>query len=241
VVEPTVQLERLSKFYGARAALREVSLELGAGERLVLVGPNGAGKSTLLLILAGLLRPTAGEARVFGHALRRTSSSVRSRLGFLGHRGCLDDALSARENLLFYARLYGLEQGAARADELLGKLGLQERADEKLRGYSRGMRQRVALARALLHRPQLLLLDEPTSGLDEASAAALVELVRDQCAAPASLVIATHDLELGAQLASRVLVLRAGQVVMLATRDQIESSGAGWQGVRAAAGPGGGP
>ena len=232
--ESVVELDAVGKRFGQRAALQQISLTLRAGERLLLLGPNGAGKSTLLLLIGGLLRADGGRCRILGESGTRRSLAGRARLGFLGHSGCLDDALTARENLMFYARLYGLQGGAARSAELLAKVGLTDRADEKLRSFSRGMRQRVALARAMLHRPRLLLLDEPTNGLDGASQSVLVELILREFGAPGCLVAATHDLAFARRLATRVVVLRAGRQVLEAGAGDLAAPRDAWDRIEAA-------
>jgi heme exporter protein A len=163
-----LELEDLTRRYGEREALAGVSLTLGAGQTLVVLGPNGAGKTTLLRVLATLLRPHAGAARVLGSELPAAAWAVRGRIGLLGHEPLLYRELSARENLSFHARLHGVAR--ERVEELLGAVGMLARAREPLRTLSRGMTQRVAIARAVLHDPELLLLDEPRANLDPAGA-----------------------------------------------------------------------
>ena len=169
---PAIELAGLTRRYGERVALQDVTLTLPAGATLVVFGPNGAGKSTLLRVLATLLRPHAGTARVLGHALPDEGWAVRGRIGLLGHAPLLYRDLSGRENLAFHARLHGV--ALERAWELLERVGLAARADDKVHTYSRGMVQRLAVCRAVLHDPEVLLLDEPRANLDPA-AAELVE------------------------------------------------------------------
>ncbi|MGZ8649025.1 MAG: ATP-binding cassette domain-containing protein, partial [Solirubrobacteraceae bacterium] len=169
--EPAVALREVSRAYGDRLALAGVSLTLPRGATLAVFGANGAGKTTLLRILATLLRPHAGEARVLGHALPREGWAVRGRVGFLGHEPLLYRDLSARENLRFHAQLHGV--AAPRGDDLLEAVGMARRADEPVRALSRGMAQRVAICRAVLHQPELLLLDEPLANLDPGAAGAV--------------------------------------------------------------------
>ncbi len=166
-----LEVEGLTRHYGEREALGDVSLSLAEGQTLVVFGPNGAGKTTLLRVLATLLRPHAGSVRVLGCSLPEEAWAVRGRVGLLGHEPLLYRELTARENLRLHARLHGVDE--QRVPELLEAVAMDARANEPLRTLSRGMVQRVAVARAVLHDPELLLLDEPHSNLDPAA----VELV----------------------------------------------------------------
>jgi heme exporter protein A len=206
-----VQVEGLSRHYGEREALDDVSLSLQEGQTLVVFGPNGAGKTTLLRVLATLLRPHAGEVRVLGSRLPGDAWAVRGRIGLLGHEPLLYRELTARENLRFHARLYDVAAG--RVEELLDRVGLEHRADEPLRSLSRGMVQRAAVARAVLHDPELLLLDEPRSNLDPSA----VELVDPLIGAASgrTRVICSHDPGGGLAEADVVLGLRDGRPALL--------------------------
>ena len=163
-----IRLRGLSRLYGERPALREVDLELAEGQTLALLGPNGSGKSTLLRILATLLRPTSGEVSVLGCRLPDESWKLRGRIGYLGHEPLLYRDLTGRENLQLQARLHGIpgDEASARIEHDLELLGMSRRADDRVSGFSAGMRQRIAICRAVIHRPSLLLLDEPDSNLD---------------------------------------------------------------------------
>ena len=165
---PAIRLHGLARDYGERRALAGVDLELDAGATLAVLGPNGSGKSTLLRVLAGLLRPSAGEARVLGCALPGEAWRLRGRVGFLAHEPLLYRDLSPRENLRLAARLHGLDP--ARSEERIGALlaavEMEGRADDRVAELSAGMAQRVAACRAVLHEPELLLLDEPDAHLD---------------------------------------------------------------------------
>jgi heme exporter protein A len=206
---PAIELDGLTRAYGDRVALAEVSLALEPGRTLVVFGPNGAGKSTLLRVLATLLRPTSGIARVLGEELPRRAWAVRGRVGFLGHEPLLYRELTGRENLRFQARLHGAP--LARIDELLERLGLARRADEPVRTLSRGTVQRLAVARAVLHDPELLLLDEPRANLDPAA----VELV-EPLLGGRTRVVTSHDPAGGLAEADLALGLRGGRVALLA-------------------------
>src|SRR4051812_18587253 len=198
-----IELADLGRAYGERVALAGVSLELEAGETLAVFGANGAGKTTLLRILATLLRPHQGVARVLGRELPREGWAVRGRIGFLGHEPLLYRDLTARENLRFHARLHGV--ALARVDELLDAVGLRARADDPVHTFSRGMLQRTAVCRAVLHEPALLLLDEPFAGLDPGAAAHVAPLL-----AGGTRVVISHDPTFSADLA---LGLRGGRAV----------------------------
>jgi heme exporter protein A len=205
---PAVALRGLTREFGERPVLRDVSAELPAGETLVVLGPNGAGKTTLLRILATLLRPTAGAVEVLGAPLPGEGWRVRGRVGYLGHQPLLYRELSVRENLEFNARLHKLSDPGPRIHELLEASGLGRRGDEAVRNLSAGMAQRAAICRAVLTEPELLLLDEPGSHLD-AGADAIVERLLGP-APGRSRVIVTHEVERGLASADRALVLGAG-------------------------------
>ncbi len=209
-----IELTDIGRAYGERVALAGVSLELEAGETLAVFGANGAGKTTLLRILATLLRPHRGSARVLGSELPREGWAVRGRLGFLGHAPLLYRDLTARENLRFHARLHGV--GPARIEELLDAVGMRPRADDPVHTYSRGMVQRTAVCRALLHQPELLLLDEPLAGLDPGAVDAVRPLI-----ASGTRVLISHDVESGLAEADVVLGLRNGRQALLERAAQV--------------------
>ncbi len=206
-----ISVSQLSKRYGYRLALQGVNLRVRKGELVAMLGPNGAGKSTLLRILAGLAQPTAGRVEVAGCRLPKQATGARAQLGYVGHQPLLYEDLSADQNLDFFARLYSVPAAAARIDELLELVGLQQRRREPVRGFSRGMLQRLALARALLHRPRVLLLDEPHSALDLQTADALDEVLRAQARAGATVLIASHDLDRVGGLVQRAVLLADGR------------------------------
>jgi heme exporter protein A len=214
---PAIELDGLTRRYGEREALSGVSLTLEPGASLVVFGPNGAGKTTLLRILATLLRPHGGSARVLGRALPGEGWAVRGRIGFLGHSPLLYRDLTARENLRFHARLHGAP--AQRVDELLERVGLTGRADDPVHTYSRGMVQRAAVARAVLHDPEVLLLDEPTANLDP-HAAELVDPLIGR-GSGRTRVLTSHDPAGGLAGADLALGLRAGRAELLAPAAQV--------------------
>ncbi len=203
----------VGRHYGRRKALSQVSFTCGGGEIVGLLGPNGAGKSTLLAILATLLTPSTGRVTYGDRTAHEAGAAVRGRIGLLGHDLFLYPELTARENLLFFARLYDLPQAEAIVDAGLAQASLTDRADDRVGSFSRGMRQRLALERALVHTPRLLLLDEPFTGLDQSSAAALVARLRGLQAQGAIVIVATHDLDVADGLLTRAIYLRNGRIV----------------------------
>ena len=217
---PAIELAGLTRRYGERVALQDVTLTLPAGATLVVFGPNGAGKSTLLRVLATLLRPHAGTARVLGHALPDEGWAVRGRIGLLGHAPLLYRDLSGRENLAFYARLHGV--ALERAWGLIAQVGLSARADDKVHTYSRGMVQRLAVCRAVLHDPEVLLLDEPRANLDPAAA----ELVEPLIGASSgrTRVVTSHDPAGGLAEADLALGLRAGRADLVAPAGELDAA-----------------
>lgn len=203
----------LTRVYGRRRALAHVSFTARSGEVLALVGPNGAGKSTLLAILATLATPSAGEVHYGGQTARTAGAPLRAQLGWLGHDLQLYPELTARENLTFFGRLAGLADLRTRVDEALAAARLEDRVDDLVGSFSRGMRQRLALERSLLHRPRLLLLDEPFTGLDAASARGLADRLRSLAAAGHIVVLATHDVADADDVVTRALVLDGGRLI----------------------------
>jgi heme exporter protein A len=217
-----IRLEHLTRRYGERDALADVTTALARGQTLAVLGRNGAGKTTLLRVLATLLFPHAGLVRVLGLELPREAHALRARVGMLGHETLLYRDLTARENLFFYARLYEVPSPEARVAELLESTGMARRAAEPVRNLSRGMAQRVAVCRTVLHRPELLLLDEPHAHLDP-EAAALVEPLIGR-ASEVTRVLVSHDVEQALEEADRVVGLRDGRVVVDAPAGELTPS-----------------
>jgi len=216
-----LEIHDLTVSYHKKPVLWGIDLVVPRGKLIGIVGPNGAGKSTLIAILATLLAPSTGRVTYGGRTISETGATLRSKLGLLGHELYLYPELTARENLMFFARLYGLPDPADRTHASLEAANLTDRADDQVLGFSRGMRQRLALERALIHSPRLLLLDEPFTGLDQASATALVDRLQALKRSGCLIVVATHDLEVADGLLSRALYLRNGRLVA-----QDEGSGA---------------
>jgi heme exporter protein A len=208
---PVIELDGLTRHFGERTVLRGITLSVGAGQTLAVLGRNGAGKSTLLRILATLLRPHEGEARLFGESLPRQGWKVRGRLGLLGHEPLLYRDLTGRENLTYHARLHQVTP--ERVEQVLAAVGMRERAEDPVRSLSRGMVQRLTVARAVLHSPQLLLLDEPRSNLDPA-ATELVEPLIGRSAG-VTRVLTSHDPQAALAEADIVLALAGGRAAYI--------------------------
>jgi len=217
--------EGVSRHFGRRRAISRISFQTHSGSILGLLGPNGAGKSTMLAMLATLLRPSEGHIRYGTSTSKQAGAALRRSIGVLGHDLFLYPELTARENLAFFAALYGASDGNAAANSALARAGLSDRASDPVSSFSRGMRQRVALERALIHMPRLVLLDEPFTGLDDASAAALVARLRGLRGDGAIVVLATHDLDLAEGLLDQAMFLRDGRAVESVTRpDSLRST-----------------
>jgi heme exporter protein A len=207
-----IELEAVERRFGERVALAGVSVRVEEGQTLVVLGPNGAGKTTLLRVLAGLLRPHGGEARVLDASLPRETWKLRGKVGLVAHEPLLYRDLTPRENLRFHARLHSVAE--SRIDAVLDAVGMTDRADDLLPELSRGMVQRVAAARAVLHDPPLLLLDEPWAGLDPAAVELLAPVIGR--ASGKTRVVVTHDVAGGLEEADVTLGLKAGAAAPVA-------------------------
>ena len=207
-----IEAIELMRSFGRRVAIRDLTFQVRDGECLALFGPNGAGKTTLLRVLAGLLRPTKGTARVAGVNLPG-GAEARAVVGLISHQTMLYAALTALENVEFSARLYGVPEPREAAVRALERMRLAERSDSPVRSLSRGMQQRVSIARAIVHEPRVVLLDEPYTGLDEGGASALSDALQSARSAGAALVLVTHHLNEGLALATHTAIMRDGQFV----------------------------
>jgi heme exporter protein A len=220
---PLLEARGLVRTFGGLTAVDRVSLSLEAGESLTLFGPNGAGKTTLLRMLGGGLQPTEGTVWLGGQAITGRTTAWRHRLGVLSHRSYLYGHLTCAENLRFFGTLYGLDDLARRIPERLERVGLLARADDPMRTLSRGMRQRLALARTLLHDPEVVLLDEPYTGLDAHAADILRGVLSALRDGRRTVVLVTHNLTQGLELADRVAIQVAGRIVFDEPREVVEA------------------
>jgi ABC-2 type transport system ATP-binding protein len=215
-----ISINHLTRHFKENVAVDNLSLEVHAGEIFGFLGHNGAGKTTTVRLLNGVIEPTSGSINVFGLDPQQDGPKLRARTGVLTETPSLDERLTAWDNLSIYANLYGMPHTAIkpRVMELLDEFDLTERANEKVSGYSKGMKQRLALARALLHKPELIFLDEATSGLDPVSAHHVNELIermarREGC----TVFMCTHNLVEAQRLCDRVAILEHGKLVALGT------------------------
>jgi ABC-2 type transport system ATP-binding protein len=205
----------LTRSFGTRLAVADVSFVLEAGEIFALLGPNGAGKTTTLRMLAGLIAPSSGTVHVADRPMTRsTAARLRGAIGFLTEAPGLWERLTVRQNLITYARLYGLQAPGRAVDAALDLFEMRDRADERAVQLSKGLRQRVALARTLLHDPKIVLLDEPTSGLDPESARSVRELILRLREQGRAVLLSTHNLDEVERMADRVAVLRTRLVAL---------------------------
>ncbi|MFD2767457.1 ATP-binding cassette domain-containing protein [Micromonospora eburnea] len=221
-----VEATGLVKTFGATRAVDGIDLNIPVGSVYGVLGPNGAGKTTTIRMLATLLRPDAGSARVFGHDVVSQAAAVRDRISLTGQYASLDDGLTARENLVLLGRLHGHSRAgtAARAEELLNAFSLTEAADRLVKTYSGGMRRRLDIAAGLIVTPDLLFLDEPTTGLDPRSRNDVWNLVRVLVAEGATVLLTTQYLDEADQLADRIAVIDHGTVIAQGTSGQLKAS-----------------
>ncbi len=219
---PAIHAEALVRAFGNRAAVDGVSCTIGAGECLALFGPNGAGKTTLMRLVAGLLAPTSGTCRVNGIPIR-SGAHARAQVGIVSHASMLYSALSARENVEFAARLYGMRDARAAALEALDIMRVRDRADTPVRSLSRGLQQRVSIARAIVHSPRVLLCDEPYTGLDEVGSMALTQALEERRASGAALMLVTHNIGEGLALATHAAIMQRGTFVRYERRGGVDA------------------
>ncbi len=208
-----VEITNLKKSYAFKPVLRRIDLTILRGQRIAMLGSNGAGKTTLLRILAGMDKLTSGTVKVAGLDSVRDTLRMRQLIGFVAHQPYLYEELTALENLLFFSSMYNIAQGRERAMDLLRRVGLERRAQERVSALSRGQVQRLAFARALLHAPHLLLLDEPETGLDQDGNALIDALFTEHYMRGGSILFTTHHLERALQMSEQIVILNGGRIV----------------------------
>jgi len=214
------------KYYGDFPALRDIRLSIEPGSTVALLGRNGAGKTTLLRIIAGLSKASEGSVRIQNADVRE--QATRRRIGVLGHGISLYDELSASENLVLFANLYGLEEPEKTAGEWLVRTGLDRVRDGLVREFSRGMRQRLAVARAFMHMPEVLLLDEPFTALDDRAIAVLQSLLAEAHSQGRTIILSTHQLREALEVATHVALIQRGQLAFSGERTQEMVDDTGW-------------
>jgi len=227
---PAIEAEGLVKVFGATRAVDGVDLRINAGSVYGFLGPNGAGKTTTIRMLATLLRPDGGQARVFGHDIVTAADAVRSRIALTGQFASIDDELTGAENLFMLGRLLGFSrpQARSRASDLLTAFGLAEAAGRQVKGYSGGMRRRIDIAASIVVAPDLMFLDEPTTGLDPRSRNQVWDIIRALVAEGTTVLLTTQYLDEADQLAGRIAVIDHGRVIAEGTPGELKSSiGAG--------------
>ena len=223
---PAVEADGLVKLFGQQRAVDGVSLTVPQGMVYGVLGPNGAGKTTTIRMLATLLRPDAGHARIFGHDVVKEPNAVRSLVGVTGQYASVDEDMSATENLIIFSRLLGLSRADSRrrSAELLEEFDLTEAANKPLKNFSGGMRRRLDLAASLIATPPLLFLDEPTTGLDPRTRAQMWETIRRLVRDGATVLLTTQYLDEADQLADRIAVIDRGKLVADGTSDELKAS-----------------
>ena len=212
----------IKKNFGFIEAVRGVSFELKKGEFLTLLGPNGAGKTTLLNMLGALTRPTSGDATVAGYNVLDGSPMMRKEIGVISHSSCLYADLSAFENMLFYAKIYGLENPKERAVEAVDEVGLKARLHDRVRTFSRGMLQRLSIARATIHNPSVLFLDEPYTGLDQHASSLFKDYLKSLHTQKRTVMLTTHDIQRGLEMCDWVAILVRGRIVYMERAGSID-------------------
>lgn len=220
-MKPVITASHLGKSFGTRKALDDVSFDLPQGAFLSIFGPNGAGKTTLLKILATLSKPSVGAAEILGIDIKKEPDKIRSHIGLISHNSMLYPDLTAEENLLFVARLYGVVEAEKRVDELLTTVELNHRKFDQVRTFSRGMTQRLSIARALIHDPEIVFLDEPYSGLDPHAVQIFDELI-ERVRYDRTMIMVSHDFQKGLAMASHALVLAKGKLVIFQEKSELD-------------------
>ena len=221
--QPILIAKDLRKTFGDNEAVRGISFSVLRGEIFSLLGPNGAGKTTTINMLSCLIEPTSGTAEIAGHAIPGDSLNVRRAIGVVPQEIALYDALTARQNLEFWGKLYdmGGKPLAARIDEVLEQVGLSDRAKDKIKTYSGGMKRRINIAAGLLHRPRLLFMDEPTVGIDPQSRRRILDMVRELRDQGMTILYTTHYMEEAEELSDRVGIIDQGQLIALGTQAEL--------------------
>ena len=221
--EPAIQVQQLQKGFGEIKAVQGISFDIAQGEIFSLLGPNGAGKTTTISMISTLLRPDSGDALVMGHSIRSDPMGGKSVLGVVPQEIALYEDLSARENLMFWGRMYGLRRKMlrSRVDEVLEIIGLTDRAQDRVGKYSGGMKRRVNIGIALLHKPQVIYMDEPTVGIDPQSRRNILDSVLTLKDQGMTVLYTTHYMEEAQQLSDHVAIMDHGELIALGTNAEL--------------------
>jgi ABC-2 type transport system ATP-binding protein/heme exporter protein A len=224
-MDSIISIKGLSKSFGHRKALSNIDLEIQKGEFVAVFGPNGAGKTTILKIMSTIIDPSQGNVIINGIDAKTHPEKIRGMIGAISHETYLYDELTARENLVFFARMYGLEKDIidVRVDEILKSVNLLKRADERAGSFSRGMKQRLSIARSMLHQPEILLMDEPYTGLDQQAAANFERVLMDTGSSDVTRIMITHNIERAFELCDRLLIMDRGEIRFDKARKDVES------------------
>ena len=215
-----IEVKKLTRNYNGLCAVDHINFEVDSGEIFGFLGPNGAGKTTTIKMLTGQLRPTSGKAQVVGCDVVEERQELKPQIGVVFEYQNVYERLSARDNLIFYARLYGVNK--KRVAEVLAQVGLIGREREKIKNYSNGMKQRLLIARALLHEPKALFLDEPTRGLDPGVARDIRAIISNLAAEGVTVFLTTHYMEEADRLSNRVAIIDQGRIVALDTPENLK-------------------
>jgi ABC-2 type transport system ATP-binding protein len=223
-----IQLDHVSKMYGAKTAVRDLTLDIAAGELFAFLGPNGAGKTTTIKMMVGLLFPTTGVVRIGGHDLATAGDKARQMLSYVPDQPFLYEKLTGREFLQFIADMYGLSPDAAeqRIAAVIDLFSLHEFVDDLTERYSHGMRQRTVFASALVHEPKVLIVDEPTVGLDPRSVRELKDLLRKQADQGTTVFLSSHSLDVVEELADRIAIVEHGRLISCGTLEALRTQSA---------------
>ncbi len=221
-----IEIENVTKKYGTKVALKNLTLHVDQGELFAFLGPNGAGKTTTIKLICGLLFPNEGQIRIGGYEMATHGKEARQLISYVPDQPYLYEKLTGREGLEFIAEMYGMPAGRLqeRIEEMIDLFNLGDFVDDLTERYSHGMRQRTVFASALLHEPQILIVDEPTVGLDPRSIRLLKDLLRQQADSGTTVFLSTHSLDIAEQLAERIGVVRSGELIGLGTLESLRAS-----------------
>jgi len=208
-----IDIKGLTKQADNKLILRGIDLSIKQGETVAILGPNGAGKSTLLKVLSTLIKPTTGQVMINGLNLKKNQLEIKKLFGYLPHSSLLYDQYSPLENLIFFGKLYGVNNPEKRATELVKEVGLSFFLNEPVKNFSRGMIQRIAIARAIVHEPKILYLDEPHTGLDQGAIAILNNVIVSMKEKGTTTLMVTHDFKQAAEICDRILIMKNGKIV----------------------------